>query len=820
MRTLFHNTKGSITVLVTLILVPTIFFNGFLVDLARIKLYGNQAVMTADNYGEAILSNYDNLLKELYGLFALSQSDEGKKALDQLSEYMKTSFDPSKETISWNHLAGLAGTTEYQGFMPYKDAEVSLSYTPAQDATLSNSAVFSTQVGDFMKFRIVQTMGEGSTDVMNAITEIQNMEKNSEAIDKRNDLDDKAGEVLEAAQEYYDVIRCINSYPNYIEHLQSAYRQAKEKFEEIFDSDTYQIYMKYTLNRDKIEAALEKQKNLKEGESLTEEEQSLLQMNDDYEKDPEARTGKLTEKFEAVIEEYTDSKDSRPVDFSNLEEFVKELVRRGNRVKQKLGELESLRNDLESVLSDENVSESIRNGMQEELDKIDELFGQDGSYSANNYVSLARTLLDTNIDQNRGFESKFHAITIRLEEIERAWIYLDGYEPDYHEDLSLDDWYDFQKTQKYKELYVSLAKWFENSDDANAKKAKQKKSAAKDSLKDAEEEMDRDAQQTKARDIPESFGFGKKGNAGNFALRNMVKEASSYFSMNSFSDAGNRLLLKLYTVQYDFGMFSSRVTNVKKDDQGNTEEKESLTGYPMAANINYLYQAELEYLFGGYNSSLQNLNSARNKILAFRAIVNYAATYSVTEINSAIKTISELAAAVNPVLGLAVAGALRLAVAGIETVGDWRELKKGEGVVLIKSKLEDLTAYDRFASLLDLDSSSGGSGSSSLKLDYEQYLSVLLVFLTTTSQIAERSANLVCLNVNTVSQNIGSKGKLENLTFKMENAVTAIDASCKVHLDFVVMPQGFAEKVAAEDTYAQLEAFEKNSYQFTVTRGY
>ena len=51
MRRLFKTVKGSITVLVTLILVPTIFFTGFMVDLARIKLYGNQAVMTADNYG-------------------------------------------------------------------------------------------------------------------------------------------------------------------------------------------------------------------------------------------------------------------------------------------------------------------------------------------------------------------------------------------------------------------------------------------------------------------------------------------------------------------------------------------------------------------------------------------------------------------------------------------------------------------------------------------------------------------------------------------------------------------------------------------------
>ena len=42
---------GSITILVTLILVPTIVVNAFFVDIARLKLWSNQAVMTADNYG-------------------------------------------------------------------------------------------------------------------------------------------------------------------------------------------------------------------------------------------------------------------------------------------------------------------------------------------------------------------------------------------------------------------------------------------------------------------------------------------------------------------------------------------------------------------------------------------------------------------------------------------------------------------------------------------------------------------------------------------------------------------------------------------------
>ena len=71
-------------------------------------------------------------------------------------------------------------------------------------------------------------------------------------------------------------------------------------------------------------------------------------------------------------------------------------------------------------------------------------------------------------------------------------------------------------------------------------------------------------------------------------------------------------------LQYDFGMFSSRVTNVNKDQ----EKEVSLTGYEMNRQINYLYQAELEYLLGGNNSSKSNLEEARNKILAIRAVTD------------------------------------------------------------------------------------------------------------------------------------------------------------------------------------------------------
>ncbi len=65
-------------------------------------------------------------------------------------------------------------------------------------------------------------------------------------------------------------------------------------------------------------------------------------------------------------------------------------------------------------------------------------------------------------------------------------------------------------------------------------------------------------------------------------------------------------------------------------------------------------------MLGGHNSSKENLNEARNKILAFRVVMNYASTYTVKPINSAIESVSSAFAAVptvGPILKIAVAAA-------------------------------------------------------------------------------------------------------------------------------------------------------------------
>lgn len=815
MELFLKRTRGSITVMVSLILIPTIFFTGFMVDLSRIKLYGNQAVMTADNYGEAVLTNYDNLLKELYGLFAVSQNEEGKQALDDLNAYIKASFAPNTSTISHKYLNAIRGTTEYDGFMPYQAADVTLSYEAVEGANLDNTAVLSTQIGDFMKFRIAQTMMDGGDTILNAVEEIQKMENNAEAIDKKCELDEKAGEVVEAAQAYYNILKEIEQYPSYLTAMNRAYENAKTTFNNAVNSGSYQTYKNYMINEDAIKAAVKRQNNLKKGETLTAQELEYIAMNNAYQADGNARTSYFAGVFEDAIGVFADSTDSEPIDFDNYIWTVWELGKAADKVKRLFGELNTLRSQLQSVLNDPNVSDSLKTGMTEELNRLDALFEVNGKFSADHYVNLANAI-ESHVDQNEEHKGRANNISLRMEEIERAYLYFQSV-PGWYDKLDVNNWYKWKDNATYNDLYNSLKEWFDDADGSAAKKAKKKKAEANDKLKSAEGQLTKD-ETTKARDIPTGFGMGKKGTAGEFALTRMIKTAASYFKSNSFAHAGNKMLLQLYTVQYDFGMFSSRITNVKETDDGEKETSVSLTGYEMSQNINYLYQAELEYLFGGFNSSVQNLNDARNKILAFRAIVNFTATYSVSEVNDPIKVIAEAASVVNPALGLVVSGALRLAVAGLETVKDWEELKKGEGVVLIKNELQDLTAYDDFKNLIGADATKSGE-STGLKLDYEQYLLVMLLFMTTPEQISERTGNLICLNVNTVQQNIGS-GKLSELKFKLTDAITAVNATCSVHLDFVVMPKGFASAMVDDSTYAQLESYEKNTYKFTVTRGY
>ncbi len=853
--------RGSVTVLVALILAPTVFFTSFLVDLARLKLYGNQALMTADNYGEAALSQYDNVLKELYGLFAMAQDEESTKALEQLQDYVRSSFDPSVSTVSWEHLQSVLGETSYEGFMPYRAAQVTLECEKIGGSTLSSNPVLSTQIGDFMKFRIAQQLADDGSELLDTISQIQNSENDSEAVKKKVEIDEEAKELLEKAEKYYRLLAEFTKYPEYISKINQTYLSCQVFFADITawekdkEATTYKIYYDYeTCDADALTAALAKREALEAAEDaeaeadaeagagtdagadsedadagsgdagagtepLTPEEQALLDIYDAWEEDEDARREPLAGQFNQVIFSFTKVRMNQgagggkpfPVDFANYDEKLSELSRLAGEITGCGQKLKTLQGQLRTILN-EGVSEDVRMTLQETLGELDLLFGDLETYTR--IVAFIQGYSGT----NHAYGQQAQAIEARMGEIRDAYLDCADAEgiPEWEDRLDESAWRDFRADHDAKEqLYLSLESCF--GSDGDESEAKKKQEEAENVLKDAQEEINKEETDT-LRNVPTVAGYHDSGNIILFDLGKMVKSAASYFSMNSFSEAASKLLLKVYTVEYDFGMFTNRMTGKKNAESGGEPEL-SLTGYEKCPNINYLYQAELEYLLGGHNSSMDNWKETRNRILAFRGIANYLATYQVEEINSLIRSIAQGAGLINPALGLVVDGALRLAVAGVETAADWQLLKDGDGVVLFKRELKQLAAYNKVKSLLPRLSGDKRADDSPT-MDYEQHLLVMLVFLTTADELAERTRNLIELNINAVREKVGSEGTLKEISFKMGNAYTAVTASCTVHLDFAVIPSGFARLVASPESYAGLEQVQRNSYRFAVTRGY
>lgn len=216
------------------------------------------------------------------------------------------------------------------------------------------------------------------------------------------------------------------------------------------------------------------------------------------------------------------------------------------------------------------------------------------------------------------------------------------------------EWYNFRddKGTFYLELQQLCesdggAEEDEDAGDKQIDKANAKQEEAMRKLEGSDESTD-------ARDISEELaGQLKSGGSTEESVPNLTDYFSGGLSFSGLSQAGGHLLDKFLVTTYDFGMFSSRVTGIEpaEEDEGlqlpatQGEEEEyadySLTGIKMSKDVNYLYGAELEYLLGGHNQSSANLNKSRNIICGVRLTLNFASTYTIKEVNDAIKAIAE-----------------------------------------------------------------------------------------------------------------------------------------------------------------------------------
>ncbi len=788
--------RGTITVLVSLIMIPVFVITGLFVDFSRYALGRSQATMVADAYGEAVLSEYDNVLKNLYGLFSVTQSEDGKNALDSLDQEILKAYHP-----------------EGDGAKLYDAVETELAYENVDDSSFENTDVLLTQISQFMRYRGIINLMSGENDILGSLASFSHVEEDKKAGEEYQKLAEKCKTTLDSLEKYRDDLKTLMGFPDDIRKLKEKFAgYIKDATDMINDKKEIAGY-KYSEIYDHFKPASEGEGNestqdtsadTEEGATENTLEEDVKKYGDKYLEDYD----NVADSCDSILSDYQKVFDSLRTDAGAAETSISELI-------AKYDEIMKI-----------ECSNDMKEGIKSDTEHLGEVKKFAGALN-----DAAAKILDTNKLGAACSKSKIwlHDRYVQL------WFLFDdifsGKAEEGDVNQSAQNYYDFDVhndavadvssimvsgtggfSGSVKSLHDELNTWLKSgSSNSEEDRARGIKDRADEKYNEVSGEDDPSLDDVELRDVPNLDGLVSTsaiGSADGF-LRSMS---------GGLKGVANTFVDDLLLLSYEKSMFTSRMTDVvaaQTDENGKRKMPVSETGYAETPDINYLYGAEIEYLLVGNKSSRKNLNTTRNIIVGTRYAMNFTSTFLISEINDPIKAAASAASAVGtPLAGIIVSALLRAAVAGVETYADWQLLKKGEKTTFMKREFSQLSSDDAIIQEV-CGKSAPKEKTKDLELGYDDYTTIMLVFscMGGNENILNRTSNLITLNVNQ-AQNEGG-GLLTSLDFKMKDTVTAVKSTCRVKMKYIFVSPGLMNSILGTTSSRD------NSYTgFSVYRGY
>ena len=238
----FRETKGIISIFLALIMLPMFTCAGLIIDGARASAAKTAASGAGDLAMNAALSEFDDVLHQVYGLFAMSDS------IDDLQENVERYFN---NTI--NNTGILQGSDSYTrsfinsiGSM-FSNSEISFdnivdtkaehfSLIEVPDSALANPVILERQIVEYMKYRAPVNIGTGLLSKLGCIGETS---KQTKVLEAKVDYEKKLDSVQDACETAYRAINAFNdnaqskgftgsSSQSYIDRMQSDINAAED----------------------------------------------------------------------------------------------------------------------------------------------------------------------------------------------------------------------------------------------------------------------------------------------------------------------------------------------------------------------------------------------------------------------------------------------------------------------------------------------------------------------------------------------------------------------------------------------------------------
>lgn len=814
LQRLKRDCKGAVTVFVTLMLVPAVLISGTGVDLARLYVARSEIQDANQLAANATLASYDALLQDLYGLFGVMQTD-GELA-EMMEEYIWLALfgedwnDRGMGTFShfYGDASSLAVTAKAADEKNLENTEV-LRRQIEEYVKFRAPAIIVNEVLDkldtFEKIKEDAKVIKAKMDVDDKVDEIEKeYEKLYECIENVNKAKSTEAGAVSSVNSFIDRMRetifdLFGTRDNYSSMVRDENDDGAEDYENkykgLFDN-LHAFVNGGTIKTGYVLGSEDDKGNYHKGYFTG------SYHTDGVEKSIRDKKSEL-EKF---ISNHTLAKDS-----------LKELVDLAEKAEKKRKELSDLLDNLENELNAGKCSSELKTGLTEQknnngktyIENYRELLGYDivpmaqamQSYDEPQLNSTI-TMLENDVgygNPNLGNEGFFSFTTLgKLNENQ------DGYEIDleiqnderYKKNQSLlddklarlnglapkkfeipGDGFEVFQSGRFsgthnKEFYEKLQEMFANQD-----KTAKKKSIIKGLEKAAGKIQKQFTGMLEFEPLGAwnyspgaaandgDTGFGSDGDwSGSGSAKSQAKKALNDSFLSQIADAGSRAADKLLLLTYDSEMFSCYATNEGySGDEANEPTEENMAGIPLGIKVNYYFQSELEYLYNGnLNDARANLKAVTGMIYLVRFVMDYTASFVVPSVN---KTVADVEAAVS-FLGpgaVAIGELVRLVMALGEGVSDVSRLKDGCTVtVMMKTDknwhFSPKGIFDQIADGVVGEISDGDFGVKDNDkvggFTYKDYLRLFLL-LRSGSTLAQRTADLIELNVTNYKEKIG-----------------------------------------------------------------
>ena len=387
---IFKKNKGAITVYICFIITIVLILTGVLVDGARARVAEAQVQSAVEAAAKSLLAYYNNILKEWFGLMALSEDNPSvleEQLLYYLNRTLMTELGAEKKNASdasWDYLKKFLNIENKYEDVRFLDMyDYRIDYIKAVPLyNLAENEVLRAQIVEYMKYRAPELLGE---EFLEKINVFRGYKKQTKILSSKLEIDKKLYGISKKLSELSSQIKKVNTfdaaelkekiknigekialkvgYEKVYKEMKKKRIEAEKKLEERRKSDEYK----------EEKQRLKKELSLAEDES---EKESIRQQIEDLDEPYKSEVEKAEEEEEDAEKEYkfvakeaNKKIDELFKDLGKFESYNDDAIKIANKIIEENADVKKQLDALKSQLKGD--TSDFAEKMRQEIKKIE-----------------------------------------------------------------------------------------------------------------------------------------------------------------------------------------------------------------------------------------------------------------------------------------------------------------------------------------------------------------------------------------------------------------------------------------------------------------